>query len=367
MHSRPLKGGDLPTTLDIAEGLAKALVGPWTQVRRTVELLTDDPSFFYDLRIPVLPGSDHVAHNLPTPDFDETGFIGRAEFVQRTIDAILGPYPVITILGEGGIGKSAVALQTAYDILDRTDCPFELVIWSSSKTHTLTGAEIERISDSIATSLDLISDVAEGLGGSGIDDPVEGLLQDLAALPTLLILDNLETVLDDRIMSFLGRLPAGSKILVTSRIGIGAFDHPLQLEPMSQDDTVVLMRTLAKARQVSGLVKCSNRQLTEYTTRLYNNPGFIKWFVAGVQAGTRPEELLANPDEFLDFCLKNVYEYLSDDAKTALRCLGRFPGASQADIGYYSGIDGLRLTDAINGLRRTNMVSTQFISEGSSL
>ena len=316
---------------------------------------------------PVLPEvEEQIAHNLPTPDFDETGFVGREDFVDRTINAILGPYPVISVIGEGGIGKSALALKVAYELLDREDCPFDLIIWSSSKTHALTGAEIREIADSIATSLDLIKDISESIGGSPADDPLEGLLDDLGAVPTLLVLDNLETVLDQRIKGFLARLPQGSKILVTSRIGIGAFEHPLRLDAMTPEDTIVFMRSLARVRQVAGLVKCGNKQLLRYTARLYNNPGFIKWFVAGVQAGARPEELLAKPDVFLDFCLSNVYEYLSDDAKATLRALLLNPGATQADIGYYSGLDGLHLTKALNELQSTNMVSMHFTLEGSS-
>ena len=365
MHSRPLHGGDFPTTLSLIEHLAQVRIGPWTEVRNTLHLFTADPSSISNIRIPVSPPpSVRAAHNLPTPDFDETGFVGRHDFLKRTIDAVLGPYPVITICGEGGIGKSAVALKAAYDILDRPDCPFDLIIWASSKTHALTGPDIQRISDSIATSLDLISDVSQELGRTTVDDPVDGLLEDLKALPTLLILDNLETVLDDRIRSFLGGLPSGTKVLLTSRITLGAFEHPLKLDPMHRDDTVVFLRALARARQVERLVHCDNRQLGEYTARLHNNPGFIKWFVAGVQANTRPEDLLANPDTFLDFCFANVYNHLSDDAKMALRCLVPLSGASLGDIGYHANLEGLRLTEAVNDLLRTNMVSNQYESEG---
>ncbi|WP_420462705.1 hypothetical protein [Candidatus Palauibacter sp.] len=365
MHSRPLHAGDFPTTFDLVDRLANVRVGPWTEVRNTLNLLTADPSSISNLRIPVLPSpSVRVAHNLPTPDFDETGFVGRDDFLSRTITAVLGQYPVITIFGEGGIGKSAVALKAAYDILDSPDCPFDLVIWASSKTHALTGPDIQRISDSIATSLDLISDVSQALGRTNVGDPVDALLDDLTALPTLLILDNLETVLDDRIRSFLGRLPRGTKVLLTSRIALGAFEHPLKLDPMNGDDTVVLMRALARARHVDSLVHCRNRTLQEYTARLHNNPGFIKWFVAGVQAGARPEDLLANPDTFLDFCFTNVYDHLSDDAKTALRCLVPLSEASLGDIGYHANLEGFTLTEAVNDLLRTNMVSTHYVSEG---
>lgn len=368
MHSRPLQPDDLPTALAFLESVSQSPVDFWTTATETLSLLSTDPTAILDLRIPVLPEpAVHVAHNLPSPDFDETGFIGRDDFVHSVIEAVSGPYPVISVLGPGGIGKSAVALKVAYDILDTAPCPFDLILWSSSKTHTLSGTRIQRIADSMASSLDLISNVAADLGR--IDaDPMDGLLEDLASVPTLLILDNLETILDDRIRAFLSRLPSGSKVLVTSRIGLGAFEYPLQLGAMDRAETITLMRTLARVRRVQGLVECSNTQLGEYTSRLHDNPGFVKWFVAGVQAGARPEDLLANPGPFLDFCLTNVYGYLTDDARTILRCLVFSPtgslGYTRADIGYYSGIEDLRLTEAINGLLRTNMVTTRFVPQG---
>lgn len=364
MHSRPLHGLDLPDTLSVAESLAEARIGPWENVRQELQRLTNDPSYLFSIRIPALPEpDDRIAHNLPTPDFDETGFIGRQDFVEHTIRSILGPYPVIAIRGQGGIGKSAVALKVAYDLLDRDDCPFDLIIWASSKTHVLTGSEIREISHKITSSLDLISDISEEIGGTTNSDPIRGLLDELQTVATLLILDNLETVLDDRIRTLLSNLPPGCKILVTSRIGIGAYELPLDLPPMESDEIVELMRTLARIRSVHQLVQCGNRRLGRYTERLHNNPGFVKWFVAGVQTGARPEALLANPDVFLDFCLSNIYNYLKDAPKAVFGALMAVSSASQAEIAYYTGIEGVALNEAINELQNTNMLYVRFTPE----
>ena len=364
MHSRPLQQLDFPDTLSVAESLAEARIGPWENIRDELKRLTNDPSYLFSIRIPALAEpDDRVAHNLPTPDFDETGFIGRDDFVEQTIRAILGPYPVIAIRGQGGIGKSAVALKVAYDLLDRDDCPFDLIIWASSKTHVLSGSEIREIRHKIASSLDLISDISDEIGGASNSDPVRGLLDELKTVATLLILDNLETVLDDRIRALLSDLPTGCKILVTSRIGIGAFEFPLDLPPMKSDEIVELMRTLSRVRAVHHLVQCGNRRLARYTERLHNNPGFVKWFVAGVQTGARPEALLANPDAFLDFCLSNIYDYLKEAPKAVLGALMAVSSAAQAEIAHYTGIQGIALNEAINELQNTNMLSVRFTPE----
>ena len=366
MHSRPLKGTDLTEAFDIAERLAAAKVGPWEHLRETLARFAKDPGFVHGIKIPIPPdSSDEVANNLPTPDFDETGFVGREEVSTRIRDALLGAYPVVTLVGEGAVGKTAAALNAAYAILDDPNCPYEAIIWSSSKTHVLTGLEVQRIEGAITTSMGLIRAVAEELAGSQGEDPINEVLEYLSEFRILLILDNLETVLDERMRDFLGRLPVGSKVLVTSRIGLGAFEFPIDLDAMPSAEAVTLMRTLARVRQVEGLVRCSNQQIAGYCERLHNSPGFVKWFVAGVQAGSRPEDFLANPDVFLDFCLSNVYDFLSDGAKAAVRVLMAVPEQlGKGEIGFYAGLENIALTQAINQLFRTNMVTAQYVPAG---
>ena len=152
----------------------------------------------------------------------------------------------------------------------------------------------------------------------------------------MLLIDNLETVLDDRIRSFLSRLPLGSKVLITSRIGLGAFEHPVKLTKLSADEAVQLIRSLAKVRGVGGLLNMDNRKSSErYCQRMNKNPLWLKWFVSGVQAGVRPEDLLAKPDDFLEFSMSNVYEYLSDGSRNVLQTMQVVPGKkSQAELSF---------------------------------
>jgi LuxR family transcriptional regulator, glucitol operon activator len=364
-HSRPLHFDDLAVTTQITEQVVTLHAAYFPSLKKTAVRLGDDPGFVLGLEIPVDDAGYN--HNLPTPDFDETGFVGRAQQVTDLIRHIQGAYPVITVVGDGGIGKTALALKVAYDILDLPQCPFDAVVWTSSKTAQLTPQEIIRIEGAVTDSLGVFNRVAHHLAGEAAEDPLEEVLGYMREFRILLILDNLETVLDDRIKGFLARLPQGSKVLITSRIGLGAFEFPVKLEPMDHSESVQLLRALANIRGVSYLAKLPPKQLQSYCAQMGNNPGFIKWFVSAVQAGRRPEEVLDKPDVFLDFCMSNVYNYLSDDSRRVLRALLDVPGRhSQAELVFLTDLKILDLQKAIQQLLTTNMVAIWSVPRGSS-
>ena len=61
----------------------------------------------------------------------------------------MGGFPVISIVGEGGVGKSALALKVAYELIDK-DSPFDAVVWVTSKTTQITLNEIREIKGAIS-------------------------------------------------------------------------------------------------------------------------------------------------------------------------------------------------------------------------
>ncbi|MDY6979932.1 MAG: NB-ARC domain-containing protein [Pseudomonadota bacterium] len=367
-HSRPLAFDDLSNTLDVARSFSDKYNESFVELGEILQKLEEDPSFVLGVEIPNIEiDNNSEKHNLPLPDFDETGFVGRKEQVKNLINLCLGPYPVITIVGDGGLGKTALALKVAYDLLEIKDSQFEAIVWVSSKTTKLTSNDIVEIDGAIEDSLGMMSAIADRLAGKTESDVTDEIISYLKEFKILLILDNLETVLDDRIRKFLERLPNGSKIMVTSRIGLGAYEHPLKLQPLSKDESVQLLRSLATIRNVPDLLKVSNNILIKYCQRMNNNPGFIKWFVSAVQTGLRPEEVLANPDVFLDFCMSNVYEYLEDDSKLTLMAMQCLPGRhSQAELAYLLDSENITsLQHSLQQLLTTNMVRMHSAHVGS--
>jgi LuxR family transcriptional regulator, glucitol operon activator len=169
MHGRPL------TTDEYSLGFALAhdfLSSPsyWPTLSSTYKEYGEKPDALLSVSISLLDEDQQgeVLNNLPSPDYDDTGFQPRRELERDLKRKILGRYPVITVLGDGGDGKTALTLQTLYGLLQSNDHDFDAIVWVSAKTSRLTANEIVRIENSITTSLGLFEVVADTFeGGAG--------------------------------------------------------------------------------------------------------------------------------------------------------------------------------------------------------
>lgn len=368
-HTRPMEIDDSSNLLDLALALIAAAPDHWPTVVDAMARLRADPSYVLGLtvQLPADPATG-PQHNLPVPDFDETGFFGRQAQLRRIKRAIKGAYPVVSVLGDGGIGKTSIALRAAYDLLEDPEQPFDAIVWVTAKATILTNNEIQRISGAIETSLGLFAHAAGELGGSQArNDPVSEVLAYMETFRVLLILDNLETVLDTRLRDFLLDLPMGSKVLVTSRIGLG-IENPVQLEPLTMDESIHLLRTLARVRNVTQLSNLPKQVIEHLAKSMDGHPAFVRWFVAGVQSGRRPEELLSNNELLLDFCMSNVYEFLSSDARSVVQAMQALPGMrNQAELAFLNDFSAARIQGSLLELLTTNFVQMSSQASAQSL
>ena len=368
MHIRPLNFEDLPFVSELCATLYSQDPSLWKATGETLDLLKADPSFVLAMDIKAYDDDTSISHNLPLPDFDETGLIGRDELVQQVKQLCLGNFPVISIVGEGGIGKTALALKVAYELLEEPNSPFDAIVWVTSKTTQITVNEIIDIKGAISDSLGVIQEISDNVIGQQSPLDLSEVSEYLSAFKIALFIDNLETILDDNIRNFVGSLPNGSKIIITSRIGLGAFEYPIKLQGIEETYASQFLRALSKIRNVTTLSTLDEKILRRYVNRMHCNPSYIKWFVSSVQSGSAPEVVLQNSNLFLEFCMSNVYGYLSEDARyltTALQCA---PGYRDLpELSYLTGFESLRIQKAIQELMSTNMLSEASKVNGSSV
>ena len=358
MHGRPLEIDDLPKVAEFSNRRLKEKEFVWKNLSSTVEKIKDDPNFLFTINIPEMHQSDRIANNLPLPDYDETGFIGRAEVVESVKNALNADWPVITIIGDGGQGKTALALRIAYEILDDSSGNFDAIIWTTAKSNRMGIKEIIAIEGAITDSLGIFKDISQNLIGDSASNIMDEIIEYLSQFKILLILDNLETILDEKIKEFLRRLPRGSKVLITTRISVGAYEYPVKIGAMNDGEAIQLIRTLVSARNIGRLFKIDNKELVPFINKMHNNPGYIKWFVTAIQSGMRPEDALTSSD-FLEFCMSNVYIYLDEDAKYTLQALQSLAGSmSYAEISHVTEFEPIKLQKSLNDLQRTNMITT---------
>lgn len=358
-HSRPMELDDPAFLIDLARESSSLDPNSWLETTQTLRRLEADPSFVLGLtmRLPKDPETG-PPHNLPIPDFDETGFFGRKDEIRRIRRALNGPYPVVSIIGDGGIGKTSIALKVAYELLDDKDTGFEAIVWATAKSNMLNVNEIVRIQGAIETSLGLLGAAATELSGDPSSDPREEVLSYLENFKVLLILDNLETVLDQSLREFLRDLPLGSKVIITSRIGVGSVEWPMQLGALALGESSNFLRALGRSRNIGQILRASNPTVDSWAKSMGGHPAFMRWFVAGVQSGKRPEDLLKNNALLLDYCMSNVYSYLSPSARDLLSIMLIVQGArNQSELAFLSEASAEKLQSVLYELMNTNFVA----------
>jgi|GEM_PF-788164 len=366
MHTRPLLGGDFTTVYNFVSELKQSNPINWSITIETKTKIENDPTYVLTLSLPSLEyqkPEQIVIHNLPKPDFDETGFIGRKNDVDD-IKKLIFSNKVVSIIGDGGIGKTALALKIAYDIVDMgKNSPFELVIWTSAKTTMLTSKGIQEIYDAITNYTGLVELISNTLQLEKTSkDKLTEIIEYFSLFKTLLIIDNLETIQSEDVINFIREAQMKCNIVITSRIGLGELEYRRKLKGFSDSESAKLIREIARIRDSDMLLKLPQKTLIEISTKLYHNPLAIKWFVNTVEAGISPSEVLNNKDDLLNFCLTNVYDKLSGGAVNILNTLrAARKSLRTAEIIYLSELAPIDVRKYLLELYKTTLISTEII------
>ena len=355
MHGRPLLPDDPGLTLRLCTDLLDS-AAPWPRLAVVTARLGEDPSWapaIDRLAAPV----ERVLHNLPVPDFDETGLLGRDQENERVVSMLLrSQHRVLTIVGEGGIGKTALSVKCLYDLVDHPDCPYEAVLWSSLKTEMLTGRGVQQLADA---ARDVIG-VSQSLGAA-FDDDFSGSVADLGealeGISVLVVIDNLETASAQEIIELTEGLPASANFLFTSRVGLGELERRVPLEPLGEQPAELMFRKLAERRSLLHLQRLPAKQIRGYVEKLRHTPLAIKWFIEAVDAGAQPDELLRDQSMLLNFCMSSIYDSLDELSRELLAVL--YAVDQQLSLSDMAVLSDLTLDDlrrSVHELRRRSLV-----------
>lgn len=343
MHARPLASDD-------SEKLVSALScfthSSWQGTQSVIEKIGMQ-GWVPDIVPEVYP--DRVLHNLPAADYDETGLIGRQAQVDRLAKMLThGRDSVVTLTGEGGIGKTALALDIAYKLVEEHPDSFDAILWVSLKQEKLTGIGVQQMRASISN----LAGAAEKIGrdlDSSFRGGVEQLADSLHGLNVLICLDNLETVSGEEFVEMYEVLPDTIKYLVTSRNGIGQIERRYQVEPLEISHALALMSKLIKSRDVTSLKKLSREAREQISEELRRSPLGIKWWVLACAAGRPPAELIRDQSELLEFCVRSVYDSLSTNAQRITIALDALSG--EASLHRLTVLTGDSLNDSALALQ----------------
>ena len=227
MHPRLFEFFDYPSLKEVFLKIPNVLKSfTWMNVLKADKMIKEEPSKLKQYEI-ALKKSSNVIENLPTVvDFEDTSFIGRRKEIGEIKEKLLKKnVHILSVLGDGGVGKTALVIKLLYDLLDDEKNPFELILWISLKTETLNNYEFDKISGAIQDINTMYGILNQFVGGE--HSPRQNLIDISKTYKTLLVLDNLETINTEEIRDFLDEFSEDGKVLITSRIGIGEMEHKI--------------------------------------------------------------------------------------------------------------------------------------------
>jgi LuxR family glucitol operon transcriptional activator len=334
-------------------GILAAIIGIIAGIVQVLDYLekrrkrADEPK--EEARTPSTPPVPQIPHNLPQPEYGT--FVGRQKELAK-VRELLSPtsrHFLVTIDGVGGVGKSALALEIAHSYLREYDTlpeeeRFDAIIWTSAKAAMLTAdgivprQQVTRALDDIYTTLSVTLE-REDIIRAVAEEQEKLVARALARRRTLLIVDNLETVDDERVNAFLRELPAPTKAIVTTRHRIDVA-YPVRLTGMPEGEGLALIAQECAKKGVT-LTDTEAKKLFERTGGV---PLAIVWSVAKIGLGYSPEAVLrqlGHPTADISrFCFEaSVASIEGTYAHKLLMALALFTtDASRESLGYVAGL-----------------------------
>ncbi len=265
-----------------------------------------------------LETDNEIENNLPPTEHQETGFIRRDKIIKK-LDQTMKKNSVIVLTGDAGVGKTSLLLHKCNEIKTKIG-EYDEIKWFTFKTQTFSNNEIKSLNQSLKSYKEFLENFSKD---NDENNQIEFLLNYLTKKKCLLVLDNLETVLDQKIMNFIENsheVDHESKIIITSREPI---DSGVTIKIPSFDDSASehLFRKYAQYLELDFLRKKTKNEIVSLTNRRENNPLGIKLSLDDVFNGTSIEKAFEPSKDFLNYSYSNLFKKLDLNSKKILEML----------------------------------------------
>lgn len=281
---------------------------------------------------------------------------------------------LVLVEGMGGIGKTTVTDAFVRQAIEQY--LFDDFAWVSAKADQLSlVGEIQPVQGAALSPTALLAQLARQLLPlEDIPTPFvyeQGLRlvkSHLAHVPSLVVVDNLETLADlEALLPTLIALSNPSKLLLTSRKSL---DHlpqifPYRLPALEEVDALALVRHEATARNLPDLVAASDETLHPIFETVGGNPLALRLVVGQTTVHALPDVLDAlrlargrTVEQLYTFIYRQAWENLDETARLTLLSMPLVPaeGGNLAFIHSVSALGPDQLMDALARLVRLNLV-----------
>lgn len=274
---------------------------------------------------------DEPGARIMRPDWGD--FIYRDSECSETREALLDERTyVATLTGPGGVGKTALAVWAALEAYKESR--FEFYVSVTAKDRELTPLGVTARPSDLSSFEDLLGQVLETLGfpeetTSDTNRQERVARELLSGSNTLLLVDNLETVEDKRVIQFIETLPKPVKAITTSRTAvIKRAAYPIQVGPLDLRQASEFITMHARLRGRGDILSAPASELERIIRACAFVPLAIEWLVGQAKSLSSALGLAGSLEssgktgqELLEFCFRRVYDQLVPVEQNVLSAL----------------------------------------------
>lgn len=277
---------------------------------------------------------DEPYFRILAPDYSH--FVERPELAPRIEAALTDPRTSTTsLVGIGGAGKTALATWAVLRAYERKD--FSIIVSVTAKDRELTPTGILGLQPLMSSFDALLDSIVEVIGLPDIkafdidkkELEVRTLLKNSRAL---LFVDNLETVDDGRIITFLDELPLGVRAIVTSRRArVRVAARPVDIGPLTEAEVRQFVRSLASLPGFGYVAELKASEVDRVGAACDRIPLAVRWALA--RASSAAEALYIadqitksgrRGEELLEFAFRRVFDGMTIEERRVLEALALF-------------------------------------------
>jgi hypothetical protein len=282
-------------------------------------------------------------HNSPFALLDNTyrllekgfeRFVGRDQLRAQIIDETTRDPRIwiINVHGPGGVGKSALVSWAAYHFYETRR--FESIIQLTAKDTALSTSGIRTVSRSLYSLENLLDHILRAFEEEPPDDldaKRSIAIELLNVWSVLLVLDNMETVTDGRILTFIRELPPSSraKVLLTSRQKTGSWELPIAVKELDKEEVRTFLTV--KSREMRVDFPLDENVVERVLVTSGGLPLAIQWMIGRYKItksiDTVAHQVADRNSPVLEFSFRNIWNILSADSKTVLATTSVFDDA----------------------------------------
>lgn len=305
--------------------------------------------------------------NLP-PRYGE--LLGREKDMARVMEGLHSRWPLITIEGMAGVGKTTLTLEVGLRCLSDAeiapDQRFQAVVWVSAKDRPEQQKWLEEVLDTIARVLDCIYVT--------LWEPTQKIEEVNKLLKThrvLVIVDNYEVIKDPHLEQWLFRLPEPSKGLLTTRHGQMRSVWAIHLTGLEEPEALTLIRRHIRRLGLHDLERAKDAVFLPLVHVTEGNPkaiemalGYIKRGILGLnEVIDNLHEARQTVNDVFDYLFTDAWELLNLNARHLLMTASFFVEPVEKEtLGHVAGLHGYVLDTALGQLNDLSLLSANVAS-----